>query len=125
MSINWTPERENKLLRLAANSPPLEDLAKIFGVSSAAVRAKLHHLKMGRGSIEPEALPPIVAIDPLNLKIDQLQDFHCRYITSEETADATYCGHATFKGSSWCAFHYGRIFTARMPATNQKPFRRA
>jgi hypothetical protein len=54
-------------------------------------------------------IPPAVAIDPLNLTIDQLGAEHCRYITNDDLSRATYCGHRGVNGTSWCSFHLGRV----------------
>ena len=41
--------------------------------------------------------------------MEELKFFHCRYITNEDLSNATYCGHATAEGTSWCAFHLDRV----------------
>lgn len=56
-----------------------------------------------------EPIPPAVSSDPLNLRMDQLQCFHCRYITNDDVSEATYCGRCTVEGTSWCAFHLARV----------------
>jgi GcrA cell cycle regulator len=63
-------------------------------------------------------IPPAVAADALNLRIDQLERDHCRYITNEDLREATYCGHRTAEGTSWCAFHLRRV---RGPALIPSP----
>jgi hypothetical protein len=62
-----------------------------------------------RRVLRPLPIPPAVAVNPLNLPIDALTPFHCRYITNEELSNATYCGHPTAEGTSWCAFHLDRV----------------
>lgn len=66
----------------------------------------------------PKSLPPrpiqkSVSLDPLNLTLDQLHPFHCRYITNDDMAHATYCGHSTHNGTAWCSFHHARIYVSR------------
>ena len=56
-----------------------------------------------------ETIPPAVSSDPLNLRMDQLRFFHCRYITNDDLRDPTYCGRTTAEGTSWCAFHLARV----------------
>jgi hypothetical protein len=56
-----------------------------------------------------EAIPPAVSCDPLNLRMDQLRFFHCRYITNDDLREPTYCGRVTAEGTSWCAFHLARV----------------
>jgi hypothetical protein len=56
-----------------------------------------------------EEIPPAVSIDPLNLRMDQLRFFHCRYITNDDLREPTYCGRVTTEGTSWCAFHLARV----------------
>ena len=56
-----------------------------------------------------EPIPPAVSSDPLNLSMDQLQFFHCRYITNDDVREPTYCGRFTTEGTSWCAFHLARV----------------
>jgi hypothetical protein len=56
-----------------------------------------------------EAIPPAVSSDPLNLRMDQLKFFHCRYITNDDLREPTYCGRVTAEGTSWCAFHLARV----------------
>jgi len=54
-------------------------------------------------------IPAPVSVDPLNLTIDELQPCNCRYITNDDVKNARYCGHETFRGSSWCLFHLHRV----------------
>jgi hypothetical protein len=56
-----------------------------------------------------EPIPPAVSCDPLNLRMDQLKFFHCRYITNDDLREPTYCGRITAEGTSWCAFHLARV----------------
>jgi len=56
-----------------------------------------------------EPIPPAISSDPLNLRMDQLQFFHCRYITNDDLTEPTYCGRLTVEGTSWCAFHLARV----------------
>jgi hypothetical protein len=56
-----------------------------------------------------EPIPPAVAVDPLNLPMDQLKWFHCRYITNDDLQYSTYCARRTVESTSWCAFHLGRV----------------
>jgi hypothetical protein len=56
-----------------------------------------------------EEIPPAVSSDPLNLRMDQLRFFHCRYITNDDLREPTYCGRTTAEGTSWCAFHLARV----------------
>jgi len=62
-----------------------------------------------------EPIPPPVSSAPLNLSIEQLRFFHCRYITNDDLSHATYCARDTAEGTSWCAFHLARI-RAPLPA---------
>ncbi len=56
-----------------------------------------------------EPIPPAISCDPLNLRMDQLKFFHCRYITNDDVREPTYCGRNTVEGTSWCAFHLARV----------------
>jgi hypothetical protein len=56
-----------------------------------------------------EEIPPAVSSDPLNLRMDQLRFFHCRYITNDDLCKPTYCARTTADGTSWCAFHLARV----------------
>ena len=56
-----------------------------------------------------EPIPPAISSDPLNLRMDQLQFFHCRYITNDDVREPTYCGRLAVEGTSWCAFHLARV----------------
>lgn len=56
-----------------------------------------------------EAIPPAISCDPLNLRMDQLRFYHCRYITNDDLREPTYCGRITAEGTSWCAFHLARV----------------
>ncbi len=56
-----------------------------------------------------EPIPPAVSRDPLNLRIDQLRFFHCRYITNDDLRDSTYCGRTRAETTSWCDFHLARV----------------
>jgi hypothetical protein len=56
-----------------------------------------------------EKIPPAVSSDPLNVRMDQLRFFHCRYITNDDLREPTYCGRTTADGTSWCAFHLARV----------------
>ncbi len=56
-----------------------------------------------------EAIPPTVSCDPLNLRMDQLRFYHCRYITNDDLREPTYCGRITAEGTSWCGFHLARV----------------
>ncbi len=56
-----------------------------------------------------EAIPPAVSSDPLNLRMDQLRFYHCRYITNDDLREPTYCGRITAEGTSWCAYHLARV----------------
>ncbi len=60
-------------------------------------------------SFRCEALPPTVSSDPLNLRMDQLRFFHCRYITNDDMRAPTYCARSTAEGTSWCDFHLARV----------------
>jgi hypothetical protein len=62
-----------------------------------------------------EPVPPSVSSDPLNLSIEQLKFFHCRYITNDDLRQPTYCARDTVEGTSWCAFHLARV-RAPLPA---------
>jgi hypothetical protein len=62
-----------------------------------------------RRLLRPLPIPPAVAVNPLNLPIDALTPFHCRYITNYDLSNATYCGHPTAEATSWCAFHLDRV----------------
>jgi len=61
-----------------------------------------------------EPVPPAVSSDPLNLRMDQLRFYHCRYITNDDMREPTYCGRNTVDGTSWCGFHLARV---RAPQT--------
>jgi hypothetical protein len=56
-----------------------------------------------------EPIPPAVSSEPLNLRMDQLKFFHCRYITNDDLREPTYCGRTTAEATSWCAFHLARV----------------
>ena len=56
-----------------------------------------------------EPIPPAISSDPLNLRMDQLKFFHCRYITNDDVREPTYCGRHAVEGTSWCAFHLARV----------------
>ena len=56
-----------------------------------------------------EPIPPAISSDPLNLRMDQLKFFHCRYITNDDVKEPTYCGRNTVAGKSWCTFHLARV----------------
>jgi hypothetical protein len=64
-----------------------------------------------------EPIPPAISSDPLNLRMDQLKFFHCRYITNDHVREPTYCGRHTVEGTSWCAFHLARV-RAPVPSTD-------
>lgn len=72
------------------------------------------------GSLPPR--PPIapVSVGPLNLTMGALSSaelhLECRYITNDDMSAPLYCGHQTVNGSSWCEFHYKRIFVPRFMA---------
>jgi len=81
----------------------------------------------------PKALPPqfipTVSRDPLNLTMAQLSlpelPIQCRYICNDDMSAPLYCGHSTHKGTSWCAFHHARVFTARVPHVDARPIYKA
>jgi hypothetical protein len=73
-----------------------------------AVRSMLNSSAPPR-ALRCEAIPPAVSCDPLNLRMDQLRFFHCRYITNDDLREPTYCGRVTAEGTSWCAFHLARV----------------
>jgi hypothetical protein len=83
----------------------------------AAVEARWRRLRhrVERPSTVParayrcEPIPPAISSDPLNLRMDQLQFFHCRYITNDDVREPTYCGRLTVGGTSWCGFHLARV----------------
>ena len=57
--------------------------------------------------------PPIA---PLNIPLDALNAFTCRAVSDEsEWGRATYCGHMTVAGSSWCAGHFSMCFLEAPP----------
>ena len=56
-----------------------------------------------------EPIPPTVSGDPLNLSMEQLKFFHCRYITNDDLRNPTYCARESVEGTSWCAFHLARV----------------
>ncbi len=56
-----------------------------------------------------EEIPPAVSRDPLNIRMDQLRFFHCRYITNDDLREPTYCGRTIAEGTSWCDFHLARV----------------
>jgi len=56
-----------------------------------------------------DPIPPTVSSDPLNLSMEQLKFFHCRYITNDDLRNPTYCARDTAEGTSWCAFHLARV----------------
>ena len=62
-----------------------------------------------------EPIPPTVSGDPLNLSMDQLKFFHCRYITNDDLRQPTYCARESVEGTSWCTFHLARV-RAPLPA---------
>jgi hypothetical protein len=47
----------------------------------------------------------------LNVPLLETESFHCRWITSQDHAPATCCGHQTVDDGSWCAYHIARVFT--------------
>ena len=51
----------------------------------------------------------------------------CRWIDGEPGRDAnwSYCQEPTLPGTSWCAAHHARCFTAPAPATGQRRASRA
>jgi hypothetical protein len=83
---------------------------------STAVEARPRRLRGGgrlltvpARAFRCEPIPPTVSSDPLNLRMDQLQCFHCRYITNDDLREPTYCGRHTVGGTSWCVFHLARV----------------
>ena len=41
----------------------------------------------------------------------KLQTRQCRFIVSDEHADAVFCGAETQEGSSWCPWHRRLVYT--------------
>ena len=108
-----------KARRLKIDVPPKADLrqARFAPVRSAARLRAAKRPADATGASQPgvrlqaASIPAPVAIDPLNLSIDQLGPWHCRYITNDDLARATYCGRLTVGTTSWCAFHLERVKT--------------
>jgi hypothetical protein len=62
-----------------------------------------------------EPISQAISSDPLNLPMEQLKFFHCRYITNDDLRHPTYCACDTAEGTSWCGFHLARV-RAPLPA---------
>jgi len=106
-----------KASRLNICAPPEIDRPVSIPVRAAAhARSRAADLALLRPrKFQYDPIPPAVSIDPLNLSMDQLKFFHCRYITNDDLRQPTYCAHDTVEGTSWCAFHLARV-RAPLPA---------
>jgi GcrA cell cycle regulator len=79
------------------------------GAGALACRQRAEGRPLPPRAFRREPIPPAISSDPLNLRMEQLKYFHCRYITNDDVRDATYCGCRTVEGTSWCAFHLARV----------------
>ena len=98
----------------AANAGQRADLALIRGRRCATPRIDDLSLWSPR-KFRCEQIPPAVSCEPLDLSMEQLKFFHCRYITNEDLRHPTYCARDTGEGTSGCAFHVARV-RAPLPA---------
>ena len=141
----WTEARVAELRCLVAEEVPYSQIARQLGVSRNAAIGKANRLNIcapgenGRPLLAPirpaerarsrgadllmppprkfhcDPIPPAVSSAPLNLSLEQLKFFHCRYITNDDLRQPTFCGHDTVEGTSWCGFHLARV-RAPLPA---------
>ena len=132
----WTEALVAELRSLVGQRVPYGAIARRLGISRIAAIGKAKRLKLSSSCdiggqdaaalpcVQPtvervpavphlafrcEPIPAAVSRDPLNLSIDDLKFFHCRYITNDDMQSPTYCGRDTVAGTSWCAFHLARV----------------
>lgn len=133
----WTEERVLELRRLIADRLPFSRIAARLKMSRNAVIGKARRLgiavpakppdrgpnlrsimsclfwragpQRAPGALRRWSIPSAVAAESLDLRLDQLEEYHCRYITNDDLRQATYCGRRTAEGTSWCALHLQRV----------------
>jgi hypothetical protein len=105
----------------AKSHEPVQAGARLRPVSSLICRPKCPEPQPSDPSFRPrrafhcEPVLPAISSDPLNLSMEQLKFFHCRYITNDDLRQPTYCARDSAEGTSWCAFHLARV-RAPLPA---------
>lgn len=77
-------------------------------------RPRIHRIgeSKQRKAPRPEALPPPMPVEPLNILFGDLQPQHCREIVgSAGIGMSMSCGHPVIEGSNWCRWHFSVNYT--------------
>lgn len=90
-----------------------------IGLTKRSVRKRL--LRRGYTRLQLVELdPPQTSVLSRNIPFMELQPIHCREITGRGTDGlASYCGHKTVKGQSFCPFHQRQNYYKPEPAKRE------
>jgi GcrA cell cycle regulator len=120
----WTAEHD-ETIRTLWPTHSASMIAREFGVTRNSVVGRVHRLKLGpkppgHAANTPRAkrikrvrfkenLPdrpaPVVAIEPLNIGIFDLEPSQCRFPCDGQGYKTLFCGHPAAKGLPYCPGH--------------------